>query len=392
MSTEYLSEKQASEPSQTSDTQPKWYQLSVVKRSVTATLLAGFLVTIVYLGANALAIVILLIQVTAYYEMVSWSLEKLFKSKNGQKKKIFAEKFHKSGQEFVEFSSKFLAYLAFMALVIFNAEMYTQLVCSSQQAGWDQFCQFRSVTFFACNLTILICFIWLLSKSELGLLQTESQQKTNLLDASKRSISTTDLRTDRKRKLYHIEILFCFITIASIITIGFPGWFSFYNLQSGLIWLLGPMCLVFVNDTAAYFCGRYLPWKKRHPLIKLSPNKTWEGYLGAAVFTVGFAYLSVLIYQQFPEILGESYIFENYHLVPSENVENRVPWSCFHAFIIAGFISIFGPFGGFFASAIKRGYGIEDFGTYFPGHGGVIDRFDCVILTNTFIYFYLKSW
>ena len=49
-----------------------------------------------------------------------------------------------------------------------------------------------------------------------------------------------------------------------------------------------------------------------------------------------------------------------------------------------GFASLVGPFAGFLASGFKRAYGIKDFATTFPGHGGFIDRFDCQILSVIF--------
>ncbi|CAN0270042.1 unnamed protein product, partial [Pylaiella littoralis] len=62
-----------------------------------------------------------------------------------------------------------------------------------------------------------------------------------------------------------------------------------------------------------------------------------------------------------------------------------------HAFWIALMASLIGPFGGFFASGLKRAYGAKDFGNTIPGHGGAGDRFDCQVMLLPLVYFYLKA-
>lgn len=62
-----------------------------------------------------------------------------------------------------------------------------------------------------------------------------------------------------------------------------------------------------------------------------------------------------------------------------------------HAIVFALYTSLIAPFGGFLASAVKRAHGAKDFGTLIPGHGGVVDRMDCQIVTAPFVYLYLKS-
>lgn len=59
--------------------------------------------------------------------------------------------------------------------------------------------------------------------------------------------------------------------------------------------------------------------------------------------------------------------------------------------ILALFASTIGPFGGFFASGLKRSIKIKDFANLIPGHGGVSDRMDCQLIMGSFTYFYLHT-
>ena len=63
-----------------------------------------------------------------------------------------------------------------------------------------------------------------------------------------------------------------------------------------------------------------------------------------------------------------------------------------HCFFMSLFASIIGLFGGFFASGFKRAFKIKDFGDLIPGHGGIMDRFDCQFLMATFVNVYIHSF
>lgn len=63
-----------------------------------------------------------------------------------------------------------------------------------------------------------------------------------------------------------------------------------------------------------------------------------------------------------------------------------------HVFVLSLFASIVGPFGGFFASGLKRSIKIKDFSNLIPGHGGISDRMDCQLFMGSFAYFYLGSF
>lgn len=63
-----------------------------------------------------------------------------------------------------------------------------------------------------------------------------------------------------------------------------------------------------------------------------------------------------------------------------------------HSLALSLFSSIIGPFGGFFASGFKRAFKVKDFGDVIPGHGGLMDRFDCQYLMATFVNVYIESF
>ena len=64
----------------------------------------------------------------------------------------------------------------------------------------------------------------------------------------------------------------------------------------------------------------------------------------------------------------------------------------FHILIFATFASLIAPFGGFFASGLKRTFNIKDFGESIPGHGGITDRMDCQFIMGLFAFMYFQSF
>lgn len=173
------------------------------------------------------------------------------------------------------------------------------------------------------------------------------------------------------------------------------------NVKNGLFWVVFPGSLVIINDVMAYFAGFSLGRKvvKGAFLPDLSPNKTWEGFLGGGFFTMvaGF-YLPKLwasskymtcSYMEYSALGEECAIPEVFQLrsmpvwpLSALMGEDAAPvinasHMQLHGVCLALFASAIAPFGGFFASAIKRAYGVKDFGDLFPGHGGFTDRLDC---------------
>jgi phosphatidate cytidylyltransferase len=64
----------------------------------------------------------------------------------------------------------------------------------------------------------------------------------------------------------------------------------------------------------------------------------------------------------------------------------------FHTLVFATFASLIAPFGGFFASGLKRTFKLKDFGDSIPGHGGITDRMDCQFIMGFFAYMYYHTF
>lgn len=144
--------------------------------------------------------------------------------------------------------------------------------------------------------------------------------------------------------IFYVEILIDFI----ILTIN-----SFENGKT-LVWLI--FIVAFITDTCAYFTGYLFGKNKLIPSI--SPKKTIEGSIGGIIGST----IVCLIF---------GYIFEL-------NIGIML--------IIGSVGSVVAQIGDLFASSIKRYVGIKDYGNLIPGHGGVLDRFDSVILVAPFVY------
>ena len=120
--------------------------------------------------------------------------------------------------------------------------------------------------------------------------------------------------------------------------------------------ILLPFVLAFCSDTGAYFTGVFFGKHKMTPNI--SPKKTWEGFAGGIAVAVLGTFIYVLI-QDLCFDLQANYLYA----------------------VLYGVIgSLTGVFGDLCFSVIKRQTGIKDYGKLFPGHGGVLDRFDSVIV------------
>ncbi|KAK8791498.1 hypothetical protein WA588_001503 [Blastocystis sp. NMH] len=178
-------------------------------------------------------------------------------------------------------------------------------------------------------------------------------------------------------------------------------------IMDGLVWFVLPCLTVAWNDTMAYVCG--LKWGRKFidkPLTPLSPNKSWEGFIGGGLCTIVIGWIMVYmmkiphLYCPFnqPTCPVPSYYVSHFYAFPEWLAAAiHVPGVMIqpiyiHEFFMALFASLVAPFGGFFASAIKRAYGKKDFTSLIPGHGGLMDRFDCQFLMLYFTGVYYNTF
>lgn len=125
--------------------------------------------------------------------------------------------------------------------------------------------------------------------------------------------------------------------------------------------LLGCLLILWASDTGAYFAGT--KFGKTKLFERVSPKKSWEGFLGGAFSAIAVAFL---LSQQFQVIADWKWL------------------------VIAGIIIIAGTYGDLIESLFKRSIEIKDSGNGLPGHGGFMDRFDGLLLSAPFITAFLK--
>lgn len=215
---------------------------------------------------------------------------------------------------------------------------------------------------------------------------------------------------------YHRQFSYFGRTLVALLLVVVQSHFMILNVTQGLIWFILPSALIIVNDSFAYFCGRMFG---KHSLTALSPKKTWEGYLGAGVFTMLSAYFLSAALSRYPSLVCPVYSFTQctfwtcpklacdplpYAFIPKTLLIAPIPSLQslalsityrpvqLHAIALGLFAAAIAPFGGFFASGAKRAFDIKDFANLFPGHGGVTDRVDCQLLMAIFTYVYVINF
>jgi phosphatidate cytidylyltransferase len=131
------------------------------------------------------------------------------------------------------------------------------------------------------------------------------------------------------------------------------------NLEDWKPWIFFILIVTYIGDVAAFFSGTRWGRKNLSPL--LSPKKTVEGALGGLLATVLAGFACKLVFFQ--------------------------ALTSFQALWVAALLSVSGQLGDLLESLIKRSYGIKDSGRMLPGHGGILDRIDSILLAGPVGYY-----
>ncbi len=159
------------------------------------------------------------------------------------------------------------------------------------------------------------------------------------------------------------------LTLAGVPYVVLPfGLLLLSNFNESTTWSTRKFDIVFAfffmlwaNDTGAYFAGTKFG---KHKLFeRISPKKSWEGFIGGALISLLMGYFCHLFFHT--ESLGF--------------------W-----LLMAFTVVLFATWGDLVESMLKRSLGVKDSGTILPGHGGILDRFDGLLLAAPMVYFLLQ--
>jgi phosphatidate cytidylyltransferase len=140
------------------------------------------------------------------------------------------------------------------------------------------------------------------------------------------------------------------------------------------------LLVVWFGDTAAYYIGRNFGRHKLAPTI--SPGKSWEGAIGSVAGSLAAAgmLLGLATYQQHSDFLAT--VLQRWDMAPLTFPDQ--PW---YWLVLAVVVNIAGQVGDLAESALKRSANVKDSGSLLPGHGGVLDRIDALLLAAPVLWY-----
>src|SRR5579863_4464161 len=173
--------------------------------------------------------------------------------------------------------------------------------------------------------------------------------------------------------------IFCLL-YTGLTLIALPSLREQANGPSLLLFLL---CVVWSGDTAAYYAGRAFGRHKMAP--SLSPGKTWEGAIASVAGSMVVAAVLVSLAAVMQEPWNSAVLAWLERTFPSTVLS--YPDEMWYWLALAAIINVAGQVGDLSESALKRSAGVKDSGTLLPGHGGMLDRIDALLLAGPVLWY-----
>jgi phosphatidate cytidylyltransferase len=233
-----------------------------------------------------------------------------------------------------------VAALFFLVSLQCCKEFFSVLPTSASDHGW-----------------LVYCFYLLLPLTYLCLvLELNAGAQTAIICLAALFLFTTN--TSRLAHWRYVGVLICIVALAFLPKLVWST-NKFAHTQNML--MLGFVLLVVqVSDIAQFVFGKL--WGRHKLAPRVSPNKTWEGLFGGCLFAT---------------VLGAAMVW-------------MTPFSPFQAAGVAFALTVLGAIGALGLSAIKRQFGVKDWGGILSGHGGMLDRVDSLVLPAPALYAYLQ--
>lgn len=173
--------------------------------------------------------------------------------------------------------------------------------------------------------------------------------------------------------------IFCLL-YTGLTLIALPSLREQANGPSLVLFLL---CAVWVGDTAAYYAGR--AWGRHKMAPSLSPGKTWEGAIASVAGSVVMAAVLVSLASMMQASSNSAVVAWLERAFPSAVL--AYPDEMWYWLGLAAVINVAGQVGDLAESALKRSAGVKDSGNLLPGHGGMLDRIDALLLAAPVLWY-----